>query len=154
MGKASSLHDRMNLVAGERSYRELGELTGTNAETVRRYMQGQAPSVEFLAGLARSLNLSGTWLLSGVGPRHTDEVKGAALREADASELLSAMAETISMMMDRIQRLEIFVQTMEARLRATSEPGEAEERRDGSEIHGRARRIGDAAAQRPPADAR
>ncbi len=53
MSTESPLHDRLHDIAEGMSYRELGELTGTNAETVRRYMQGQSPSVEFLTALCR-----------------------------------------------------------------------------------------------------
>lgn len=119
---ATTLHDRMSQAAGERSYRELADLTNTHAETVRRYMQGQSPSVEFVAALIRGLGLNAGWLLTGRGPMHAAEMKGEALREADVSELLNAMAETITGLIERVERIELFVQTLETRLRAAAVP--------------------------------
>lgn len=159
----SDLHQRLTSAVGNRTYRELGELTAVHPETVRRYMQGQAPSVEFLTGLCRALGLSGSWLLTGEGPMHASDAKAAALGEADAPELLSAMAGTLGGLIDRVGRLEGFVQTLETRVRAakTSGPvvvttGPASEEADGEPAEAQAargpRRIG-AAARRPRPDA-
>ena len=46
-----SLHDRLSTAVGKRTYRSLSDLTGVHPETVRRYMQGQAPSVEFVSAV-------------------------------------------------------------------------------------------------------
>lgn len=116
--KDGALHQRLAAVAGERTYRQLAELTRTHPETVRRYMQGQAPSVDFLAGLSGALGISGTWLLTGEGPMRTRDIRGEALRQADAGELLTAMSDSIATLIDRVDRLERFVQTMETRVRA------------------------------------
>lgn len=164
----SELHERLAAAAGDRTYRHLADLTGQNAETVRRYMQGQAPSVEFLSKLAHSLQLNGSWLLTGQGPMRAGDVKGHALREAHAAELLHAMANTLTQLIARVERLEVFVQTMEARLRASrpaeagsvgaasvgsgrDERGEGEGRASGPavQVPGVAGRIAAAAAQRP-----
>jgi transcriptional regulator with XRE-family HTH domain len=156
--KHATLHERMLSAVGQRSYREIGELTGTHQETVRRYLQGQAPSVDFLAALGRGLGLSGSWLLGGQGAMYVTDVREDALREADVAELLNAMADTINSMIERIERLEIFVQTMETRLRggtsgnpggSAAAPNTHDERSDGPDISIKARRIGRAVAQRP-----
>lgn len=103
---------------GKRTYREIGELTNTNSETVRRYMSGQSPSVEFVASLCRRLNVSSEWLLTGRGPVKLTELKMQALREADAGELLTAMATTMEKLLERVDRLERYTQSLEARLRS------------------------------------
>ncbi len=115
----TELHDRLNTAAGNRSYRHLAELTETNAETVRRYMQGQPPSVEFLAALCASLAINAEWILTGKGPMRSADIRKAALRDAEASELLAAMAKTIEMLIDRVDRLELLMQMLEVRVRAT-----------------------------------
>ena len=117
---SSELHQRLNTAAGNRSYRYLAEITSTNAETVRRYMQGQAPSVEFLSALCGALAINGEWLLTGRGPMRVADVRKAALRDAEASELLAAMARTIETLIDRVDRLELLVQMLEVRVRAGS----------------------------------
>lgn len=112
------MHERLIAAAAGRTYRHVAELTSTNAETVRRYMNGQSPSAEFLQAMCAALGLSGTWLLTGVGPMRADEITSAALRQADPSDLLGAMAGSIETLIDRVSRLELYVHTMETRVRA------------------------------------
>jgi transcriptional regulator with XRE-family HTH domain len=158
----SELHTRLIAAVDGRSYREIGDLTGVHPETVRRYMQGQAPSVDFLTNLCRALGLSGTWLLTGDGVMHVSETKRAALDEAEAPELFTAMAGTLGGLIDRVGRLEGYLQTLETRVRGSAvvmtkavASGPTEEGHvqpaDASRSGG-ARRIG-AAARRPRADA-
>jgi len=104
------------------SNRALGDSTGQNAETVRRYMQGAAPSVEFLAALCARFDLSAQWLLTGRGPMRQSETRAFVLRQANPAELLSAIAEALERLTDRVDRIELFVQTLETRLRANRSP--------------------------------
>ena len=115
-----TLHDRLSAIAGNRTYRSLGDLTQTNHETVRRYMQGQAPSVEFLITLCSALEINPAWLLTGQGPMRLSDMRAAALGEADVSELLNALANSLSSLIERVERLEIYIQTMESRLRSVT----------------------------------
>jgi transcriptional regulator with XRE-family HTH domain len=118
--EGQSLHHRIKAVVGQRSFREVAELTQTHPETVRRYVQGQSPSVEFLTALCQKMKINSTWLLTGQGPMHEVDVRNFALREANPSELLAAVAHSLELLTDRVIRLEVFVQTLEARLRAQS----------------------------------
>ncbi len=118
----SPLHDRLAAVTAGMTYREIGEITGTNAETARRYITGQAPSVEFVIRLCQRKGINGQWLLSGQGPMRVSDIKSASLREAGPGELLSAMAVAIETMRDRLDRVERFVHTLETRLRVASAP--------------------------------
>jgi len=153
----------MQLVVGERPLRAVAELTGHNAETVRRYLSGQTPSVEFLAAFAAVFGLRVDWLLTGRGPaRVADETK-AALSNASPDELLSAVAGAVEAMQDRIERIERYVQTLEARTRGLATLAQAAKARK-RETHEhtavqpspteRAERVADALARRPSADAR
>ena len=153
---ATALHDRLEAVAGSLTYRNVAELTKIHPETVRRYMQGQAPSVDFLAAICTAMGINGEWLLTGRGPMRANELRKHALKEANAAELLTAVADTLSRLQERVERLEVFVQTLEARLRATapSPPAEAEPKPDafpGSPhpASSRVRGIADAIAARP-----
>lgn len=112
------LHERLLAAAGDRTYRHLGELTRTNAETVRRYMQGQAPSAEFLVAFCEALGINGHWLLTGQGPMHLADVRSHELGRADPGELLAAVSATLERLIERVDRLELFVQVAETRLRA------------------------------------
>ncbi len=118
----SSLHERLTSVVGSRSSRHVGELTATNHETVRRYLTGQTPSVEFLQALCKACGVSGEWLLTGKGPARATDVHAATLQEAGAGELLGALAEAVERLIERVDRLERLMQVMELRLRA-SPPG-------------------------------
>lgn len=114
----SAFHDRLNLAVGDTSYRQLGSMTDTHPETVRRYMQGQAPSAAFLTNLCQSLGVSGEWLLSGQGPMKVREMRKHALKNADANELMGAIANTLTMLIERVDRLDRFVQMLETKLNA------------------------------------
>lgn len=59
---------RARQVAGMRSYREVGEATGTAAETVRRYLTGGRPSARFIAALCDAYGVSTDWVLLNHGP--------------------------------------------------------------------------------------
>lgn len=117
MHSESLLHERLAAIAGPRTFRAIAEVTATNPETVRRYMQGQMPSVEFLAALCSAFKINGEWLLCGRGPMKADDVKSHALKSASGGELLGAMATAIERLADRVERLEVYTQTLESRLR-------------------------------------
>src|SRR4051812_49952436 len=85
-------------------------------------MQGQSPSAEYLAAVCSALGINGEWLLTGRGPMRHAEIRSQALREANATELLTAMAATLERLLDRVERLEVFLQTLEVRLRASKAP--------------------------------
>lgn len=161
------LHDRLAAAAGDRTYRALAELTGTNAETARRYMQGQAPSVEFVTALCDALAVNAHWLITGQGPMRTKDMRAHALRDAGAGELLTAVATALESLTTRVDRIETYVHTMETRLRAAGEspepsppppppPARGARTRakpkgagDGSPTRSRARRVADALPKRP-----
>lgn len=104
---------RLNTAAGQYSYRELGRLTGVHPETIRRYMQGHAPSAVFLSRLCESLGISGEWLLTGHGPMKSTDICMAALRRAGVKELLQALSATITNQDDRINQLTLAVQQLQ-----------------------------------------
>lgn len=117
------IHERVRAAAGERTNRVLADLTGASPETVRRYMSGQAPSVEFLSAFCCALDINGDWLLTGRGPMKAVDVKHHALGEARAADLLGAMAGSIETLIDRVDRMEKYVQTLETRVRAGAAAG-------------------------------
>lgn len=120
--ETTALHERMKSMIGKTTFRALGEATNHNPETVRRYMSGQAPSVEFLSALVGAYSVNADWLLTGRGPMDRTEMRSDALAKADPNELMAAIANRLESMCDRIDRLEVFVQTMETRLRAAGAP--------------------------------
>lgn len=114
----SSLHERILAAVGRRTIREVAELTRHHPETVRRYLSGQSPSVEFVAALCVALRVNAQWMLTGRGPMLSDDIRTEALRGADTGELLGAFAATVESVQSRLERVEVYMQTMETRLRA------------------------------------
>ena len=158
----SGLHKRMASVVGETSYASIADKTGTTAATARRYLLGQSPSVEFLQSLCDAHHVNAHWLLTGQGAMYSRDAKTHALRHANPTELMAAIARALESLTERLDRLETFVQTQEARLRASGlvEAGADHERPETGEsadaaraARERARDIADAIAERPPEDA-
>lgn len=118
--ETTALHDRMKTIVGKTTFRALGQATNHNPETVRRYMSGQAPSVDFLSALVGAYAVNADWLLTGRGPMDSAAVRTDALSKADPNELMAAIANRMEDMCDRIDRIEVFVQMMETRLRAAT----------------------------------
>lgn len=154
---STAFHDRLQNAAGELSYRQLGDMTDTHPETVRRYMQGQAPSAAFITNLCHAKGISGQWLLSGQGPMRVKDLTTHALKGAAPDELMGAVANIISELIERMDRMERVVQTLETRLNVAVEhkPGSRVRSVDGRDTPDpqsahQARRIGDAVAERPP----
>lgn len=160
----SPLHARLESAAGERTYRHLAELTQTHAENVRRYMQGQSPNIEFVTRFCTALGISADWLLTGQGPMLASEIRGHALKSAPPTDLFGAVADQLEAMRSRIERVEVYVQTLETRVRAdvggNGTGGVMREVKDGSQgwdgrstVDSKADRIAQAIAERPPAPA-
>lgn len=145
------LHERLKAAAGRRTYRELSALTQTHHESVRRYMTGQPPTLEYVSTLCAALGINGEWMLTGRGPMHTGDVKTHALKQANPAELLSAVAATLERLTERVERLELFLQTMETRLRGST-PGAGDPHGQATPLHlpDRLRGIADALPQRTP----
>jgi transcriptional regulator with XRE-family HTH domain len=116
----SLLHHRLRQAIGTRSYREVGELTRVHAETVRRYMTGQTPSTEFVIEVAEATGVNVGWLLTGDGPMYRKDVKLHALRDANPTELLHAVAQTLEALIERVDRPERFIMDVDARARVAS----------------------------------
>lgn len=163
------LHDRLQAAVGDRTFKRIGDLTNTHPETVRRYLSGHAPSVDFVSRLAATLGLNINWILTGRGPMRLAEVKPQALREANATDLLTHVALAIERLESRMDRLERYTQVLEVMIRQGNGPSATIEPKPSESEHGepattteattngadaRARSIADALAERPRPDAR
>ncbi len=60
---------RMQEACGELSFSEIARRTGSNRETVRRYMTQGKPTVAFVAAICEHFGISPTWLILGRGPK-------------------------------------------------------------------------------------
>lgn len=159
MGEEKSLelkpmHRRLEAALEGKTYRWIARTTGIHPETVRRYMQGQPPSVDFVATICSQLHINPQWLLNGEGPMHRDEVRAHHLQQADPAELLAAIAATLDRLSERVDRLELFVQQLESRLSlagvAAGEDGDGDG--PGADA-GSADRIGRSVSERSSPDA-
>jgi len=105
-----TLHERLRVAAGGMTNRALAEATGHNPETVRRYMNGQPPSIEFLAGMCRTFALNPQWLVSGVGPMLRADARAHALRNAEPAELVISVIGALERLNTRVDRIESIVE--------------------------------------------
>ncbi|MBL8762735.1 MAG: hypothetical protein JNM07_00510 [Phycisphaerae bacterium] len=112
---ASPIHERLVAALGERTYRSLAEQTGQHPETIRRYMQGSAPSSEFMADICERFQLNGEWLLTGRGPMRTAQIREHALREATSGELLAALGHSLDRLAARVSHLESALRALDHR---------------------------------------
>ncbi len=112
------MHERLRIAAANRTYRNIGEMTGTHHETVRRYMTGQPPAVDWLSRFCAVMGVSTEWVITGKGPMKRSDARAHALSEANISELLAAMSKMLERLMERVDRLEAYSQTLELRLRS------------------------------------
>ena len=87
-----SVTQRLQLATGDTSYRQIGVLTGTHPETVRRYMNGQSPSAAFLSSISNNFGISGEWLLTGRGPMLTKDILAHILQSSSSEALLAAVS--------------------------------------------------------------
>ncbi len=86
---------RLSLVLDGLSYRQIGNATGTHPETVRRYLNGHAPSAAFLTQVCVQYGVSGEWLLSGRLPMRSDEVQMHVLKNADPEVVVGVVSEMV-----------------------------------------------------------
>lgn len=96
----------------------LSELTGTHPETVRRYMTGSTPSVDFVVSLCTALDVSPDWLLFGSGPMDRRDAPASVLKACSIEMLLGELALHLRQFDERLASVE---QTI-ARLEAHSAP--------------------------------
>lgn len=87
------------------SYRRIGQMTGHNHETVRRYMTGQVPSVEFVGALCTSLNVSADWLLLGRGGVTAPAGVPGEGRPAPLGSDLRTQVESVAARLHRVEAL-------------------------------------------------
>lgn len=163
MSTLSPLHERLLSIVGDETYRALAKRTQSSPETVRRYLQGQAPSVEFLAAVCDVYDINANWLFTGEGARRNAEQRAETLRASSPAELLAAIADALELLTSRVDRLERFVQRVESRfnavefkLRTVEENGKqpgGQPESNGSEPAKRARSIARAIPKRPSEDA-
>ena len=102
----SELHKRLQTAIGDRSFRQVSDLTGTHSETVRRYVHGATPSIEFALALSSALGVRVEWLLLGTGPMLQLHAADHLVRQATLSELFRALAHRFEEMEGRLTSVE------------------------------------------------
>lgn len=86
------LQERLQSVCRPFSFREIADLTGSNHESVRRYLNGQNPGVLFVIRLCEVLHISADWLLLGRGtPMYLAE--SAKVNDESLTRTLDALGE-------------------------------------------------------------
>lgn len=71
--REAGIIDRLKVICAGRSAAVIGGLSGTHAETARRYLNGAStPNPAFLAALCDAFGVSEAWLLCGRGETYRD----------------------------------------------------------------------------------
>lgn len=104
-------HARLRWACQGRRYAEVGRLTRTNRETVRRYLRRDGPSgpsIAFIARLCRVSGLSADWLLVGRLPVWADALPRAHARGAEPGPgaLLTELNRRIEDLSGVVERME------------------------------------------------
>jgi len=93
-------------VAGHLSLRALARATGQNAETVRRYMKGAMPSMQFLGMVCEVFEVEPQWLLLGEGPRERSAAVDADPDETGTPPILLAIKAGVDQLNRRMDVIE------------------------------------------------
>ncbi len=99
----TTLGERLRALAGHDSCREIGERTRTHPETVRRYLVGGKPSVEFVRAFADAYGVCADWLLFGTGAvRRRDQLE-TVLKEATLGQLMRSLSDRFALIEETLQ---------------------------------------------------
>jgi len=85
-----ALTTRIRMVLSGYTFASVGRKTGFSAESVRRYMLGDRPPVNFLFAICQHYDVSADWLLCGLGAPSRGDIVGQLTLRATASELCAA----------------------------------------------------------------
>lgn len=152
----TSLQYRLRAAVGRRTNREIGDMTGTHPETVRRYLHGQTPRVEFLAAFCEGLQINGDWLLTGRGRMHRTELRSQE-RRANATEQLREASAALERLIARVERMETMLKALESPTgshRGSNGVSSGHAPSPAVIVPRRVQQLADAAARRRRADAR
>lgn len=69
-----SIRERLRVVLGDHKQIWFAELTGEPQPNISRYMRDRIPPLDFVAKLAKALNLNLNWLILGDGPQFAGEI--------------------------------------------------------------------------------
>lgn len=92
-----AVHQRVQWLCEPYSYRAVAEVTGLNAETVRRMIRGQSISIELLAEICMAGNVSPAWILFGFLPVWLEDpgAQSVVLRASPTSLLVIELAKRL-----------------------------------------------------------
>jgi hypothetical protein len=91
----ASLSDRIRALCAGKTPQTLARMTGSSADSVRRYLRGAAAPPDFLVRLAGATGVSLNWMLSGRGPIRRSEVLAISLERASTTDLLGELARRL-----------------------------------------------------------
>lgn len=106
------LHDRLRQIVGGTSNAEFARELRFHPETVRRYLAGATPSIQFLAALATVRGVNPTWVILGTGPRQLSDIAPQVLAEAAPLELGIALGLQLQHLGDQMARVASAVQVV------------------------------------------
>ncbi|GEM_PF-4642813 len=106
-----NLTARIRVATKGQNTREVSYTTGVNRESVRRYLKGGKPSVEFIRQVCLRYNVLADWLILGEGPRTREELKSELLADLDSDRFAEAWAERFARVESRLIAIEHILTT-------------------------------------------
>lgn len=97
---------RLRDAARPHTYRRIGLATGVHPHTARRYLDGDRPSVEFLAAFCRQFDVSADWLLTGRGQRNWSGMRSWARQTCTSGDLCRLLGDVLDSAEARAEALE------------------------------------------------
>lgn len=94
-GLDEGLIRRLRIALDGQTNEHVAEWSGVSAESIRRYLHGDAPSAKFLMAVCTHEGLSGHWLLRGEGPPKLDHMCHVAIRSCPLPELFAEVGRRL-----------------------------------------------------------
>lgn len=97
---------RIRMATRGHTGRQVAAIVGMNHETVRRYLKGANPSIEFIKQVCVHYGVLADWLVLGDGPRTREDLKDELLEGLDSERFAEAWAERFTRFENRLVAIE------------------------------------------------
>ncbi|PHQ78545.1 MAG: hypothetical protein COB69_09750 [Phycisphaera sp.] len=91
---AAGISERLKEVTAGHSCKQIAEMYGISSESIRRYLRGGRPSVQFLIDVALQTETSLDWLILGRGARNYKDAK--QLWQSETTQIQLTLREIIT----------------------------------------------------------
>lgn len=105
----ADLQSRLQICCDGLMNTEIAEMTSISSESVHRYLNGSAPSIEFITRLAVHTGTSLQWLLLGEGPQYACTLEEWYVARSSTAALTHELERRITALLDKLERIDRFI---------------------------------------------